>query len=66
MDNTKTEWQRGWENALESVWAYLHDYPNVGGDIKIMQEVERIVKDSIIEAFAKAFETSPASLTSSL
>lgn len=33
MDNTKTEWQRGWENALESVWASLHNYPNAGNNL---------------------------------
>ena len=37
----------GWCQCLDSVRASLRDYPNAGGDIEIMNEVDRIVADAV-------------------
>jgi hypothetical protein len=43
---------RGWQSCLDAVRGSLVGYPNAGGDIEIMTQVERIcrenkVKDSV-------------------
>lgn len=35
---------KGWQDCLDSVRASLRGYPNAGGDIEIMREVERIAR----------------------
>lgn len=39
--------QEGWQQCLRSVLSSLKMYPNGGGDIEIMQEVERIKTEAI-------------------
>jgi hypothetical protein len=36
----------GWQQAIGSILGSLRGYPNAGGDINIMREVERIVRES--------------------
>lgn len=38
---------RGWCDCLGSVRASLKSYPNGGGDIEIMEQVERIRQEAI-------------------
>ena len=49
----KQAFQNGATEMLESVRASLHDYPNAGGDIVVMREVERIVKEAVRVAIEK-------------
>lgn len=37
-----------WDSCLGSVLASLKGYPNAGGDLNIMREVERIVREAIV------------------
>jgi hypothetical protein len=43
----------GWNACLDSIRASLREYPNVGGDIEIMKEVERIEKRAIAKFYAE-------------
>lgn len=52
----------GWCQALNSVTASLKMYPNGGGDIQIMQEVERIEK----AAFERGLQQASGNIDSAL
>ncbi len=36
---------RGWCHCLESIRASLEMYPNGGGDIEIMNQLERLIRE---------------------
>lgn len=40
-------YQRGQMEMLDSIRAALRDYPNAGGDVVVMREVERIVLEAL-------------------
>lgn len=44
LQKRKDEYMSGWQQCLESVRASLRDYPNGGGDIEVMAEVDRLIK----------------------
>lgn len=35
----------GWREAIEAVRVSLREYPHAGGDIEIMREVERLIRE---------------------
>jgi hypothetical protein len=39
----------GWQECLDSVRGSLRGYPDCGGDVEIMREIERIVAQRIAE-----------------
>lgn len=49
----KQAFQSGATAMLESIRAFLRDYPNADGDIEVMREVERIVKEAVRVAIEK-------------
>jgi hypothetical protein len=40
---------KGWQDAIESVRSSLRVYPDGGGDIEIMKEVERITTETVFK-----------------
>ena len=49
--------QAGWQQCLDSVRASLQMYPNGGGDIDIMKEVERLCAEAFSRGYLGAWET---------
>lgn len=41
----------GWQDAISAVRASLKDYPNLGGDVQIMTEVERLRREAQSEVW---------------
>ena len=44
-DPTYSEYWRGWSDCLSAVLCSLIAYPDAGGDIQIMAEVDRLIKE---------------------
>jgi hypothetical protein len=45
----------GWCSALDSIRASLREFPDGGGDIEIMNEVERLVKQARHEGYLDGY-----------
>lgn len=45
MGQARKQWGEGWKAAIDAVRVSLQSYPHGGGDIHIMKEVERLIKE---------------------